>query len=862
MKKNLFWSMLAMSGMLFATSCSQDELVNESAGDFVSATFNIGTADGIGSRATIGNGTKVDKVACAVYDANGKEMEDLYKIENVSNGTATYSVRLAKGQNYRIAFFAYNEAANAYDVEDLTNIKVNPSQNSNIEARDAFTAYYDVVTGKTMNSINETVELYRPFAQLNLGIDNDEYLDAKKAGIIVDKSYIKVSNVHTAFSAYDNAVVAGNTAQTMEFALYDIPVEKLYVDDEEYHYLAMNYLLVGDKGAAKELTDVEFAWESTDGKKNNPTTKFYNIPVERNYRTNIIGRLLTSPADFNIVIKPAFDGDKNHDIDDTVTDQVTTVAVYDQQSLQAAIDGANAAGNYSFQFTEDILDNQPKARAASPAEITITQKPGVNITIDGNGYQFDGTFKFGADNNGHNVSSTLTFKNINFVHSNGDIDFLWANSKELGFRYAHNVTVDNCTFTGNDNGAVVGMRYRQTAFMVVKNCTFTKMYSMMWATGSAEPGIETILIDNVKVSDSKSGVSFGTAERVVVKNSEFDVREFGIRANGEGTYKLTVENTAIDAKQPIIVRKTTGAYVVELKGTNTLTTSEQYHVVFTSGEDDAAYVAPTSAYSITGAENLNVFPGETANEPAIATSAAQLTSFLANTSISEILLGEGAIIEGTFAVTRAVTISSVSADNKATIKGRINVSGNSAGSSFNNIKFAINDATKHKNTFTGAPYQYPASVMIECVATSFEGCEFVTSLADGVCGINYGNSAAGQLLTVNNCTFKGDFYAIRSRTMFSITNSEFDIYTTEGTLAAVWSWGGGGSGTATSVTFTGNTNVNTNKIYGVQMFASNYTFDNIKFNVQNNINFLKLSEGVNPARDFTGKSFAEGSETF
>ena len=28
-------------------------------------------------------------------------------------------------------------------------------------------------------------------------------------------------------------------------------------------------------------------------------------------------------------------------------------------------------------------------------------------------------------------------------------------------RYPHNVTVENCTFTGNSNGAVVGMRFRQ-----------------------------------------------------------------------------------------------------------------------------------------------------------------------------------------------------------------------------------------------------------------------------------------------------------------------------------------------------------------------------------------------------------------
>ena len=112
-KRNIFLGMLTMVGMFFATSCSQDELFNESTnGDFVNATFTIGTADGIGTRA-VGDGTTVDKVACAVYDADGDELKDLYKVEDVVGKTATYNVRLAKGQNYRIAFFAYNEAAGA-----------------------------------------------------------------------------------------------------------------------------------------------------------------------------------------------------------------------------------------------------------------------------------------------------------------------------------------------------------------------------------------------------------------------------------------------------------------------------------------------------------------------------------------------------------------------------------------------------------------------------------------------------------------------------------------------------------------------------------------------------------------------------
>ena len=60
MKKNLVLSVLAAAGMLFATSCTQDDLRNGSAnGDYIDATFTLATEDGIGTRA-IGDGTQAN----------------------------------------------------------------------------------------------------------------------------------------------------------------------------------------------------------------------------------------------------------------------------------------------------------------------------------------------------------------------------------------------------------------------------------------------------------------------------------------------------------------------------------------------------------------------------------------------------------------------------------------------------------------------------------------------------------------------------------------------------------------------------------------------------------------------------------
>lgn len=275
------------------------------------------TPDAIDTRAgatNVGKGITVNYVACAVYDATGAEMTDLRDYLPIQNKKAQYSIRLVKGQAYRIAFFAYCGEADGsclyYDLTDMKKIQV-LAANSNLEERDAFTNYEIVTAEESMKPIEREITLYRPFAQLNLGSVQADIEAAKKAGVEVANTQIKVSNVYTAFNAYDN-LVAGQTSE-VTFALNEIPADALLVDtdqdgtDETFKYLALNYLLVGDLTSGKSLTDVEFVWENADGSKtNNPTTIFTNVPVERNYRTNIIGYLLTNPAVFNITIDEEF----------------------------------------------------------------------------------------------------------------------------------------------------------------------------------------------------------------------------------------------------------------------------------------------------------------------------------------------------------------------------------------------------------------------------------------------------------------------------------------------------------------------------------------------------------------------------
>jgi len=69
MNKKLFFSLFAATGMLFATSCSNDELEGARSGNEAQVTFSLGLEGGLDTRA-ISDGTGAKKLICAIYDAN------------------------------------------------------------------------------------------------------------------------------------------------------------------------------------------------------------------------------------------------------------------------------------------------------------------------------------------------------------------------------------------------------------------------------------------------------------------------------------------------------------------------------------------------------------------------------------------------------------------------------------------------------------------------------------------------------------------------------------------------------------------------------------------------------------------------
>lgn len=318
MNKKLFLGMFAAAGMLLATSCSNDELDVVQSGNEAQVTFSLATEGGIATRA-ISDGKSADVLMYAVFDKDGNRINTIQKVSKTGvTFPTTENITLAKGQTYKVAFWAQDDDCKAYTVTDDMKVSVDYKTNNtsnNDETRDAFFKTVEfTVTGST--SID--VELKRPFAQINVGVTKEDWDAAVASGITVEQSSVVIKNAATELNLLDGTV-SGETE--VSYSLANIPSDPaiLKVDTdgdgekEEYNWLSMCYILPSAAPTGYEkaaLENVAFVFTS-NGEPIEFNQGLNNVPVQRNWRTNIVGKILTGDITFNIVIDEEFEDDHN-----------------------------------------------------------------------------------------------------------------------------------------------------------------------------------------------------------------------------------------------------------------------------------------------------------------------------------------------------------------------------------------------------------------------------------------------------------------------------------------------------------------------------------------------------------------------
>ena len=259
------------------------------------------------------------------------------------------------------------------------------------------------------------------------------------------------------------------------------------------------------------------------------------------------------------------------DVKDTVSNTVNTLA-----DLQAALD--NATGKTLIQIGADIT-----------GDVTITQKEGVDLVIDGNDYKFTGVMTVFGDAR-QKEAETLTIKNINFVAKNGAGSCILSPSRDVynKYSYAHNVTVENCTFTDPDGvvdcAAVRGQNGGDMNW-VITGCTVdSTMHSLLQVQN-----IEGKLTIEDCIVKSKNGVNLNQCTNVEIIDCEFDTKGHSVRIGSPSaltpsaptafTKNLLIKDTTLksaceDGDAIIIVRSTATNVTITLDNTTLTGTTE------------------------------------------------------------------------------------------------------------------------------------------------------------------------------------------------------------------------------------------------------------------------------------------------
>ena len=515
--RKYFLSLVAMAAMIFLSGCNKNEdfYISEN-GDMV--TFNIATPE-MGTRA-FSDGSTATNLTVAVYQG-GQYREAL--TQNVTiNGSAQVSLPLVTGVTYDIVFWAYATGAPyTFNPENgIVSVNYNgvTANNENLDAFYANKLGYTVQGPKT-----ETIKLTRPFAQLNVA--TLDYDLAANSGIAITQTAIEVEGVYTSFNLRNaEGAIDANTATTITLGLNNTPKAQSEVLSgyETYSWLSMNYLLVNEK------TTVRAKMATNNG---NVVREWFNIPVQRNYRTNILGNILTTTTDFNVVIDERFTGDVNPaEWDGSIIEPKEIDGVYH-------IDGAAqlawlaAAVNGTIPTKSDFEPAQSFKGKTFELGMDIDLKGKLWTPIGNNGgKKFEGRF----DGKGFTISNiTVAPKDAN---DNAPKGLFGAAS------YVSNLTVKNVNISGHyKTGAIVG----DGLCSRIDNCHVDGGVVISTPDANKDRGNHVGGIVGYLSAENEAYVKNSSVKNLTI-TAYRDVAGIAGTANGSGSNKPVVSNCLVE----------------------------------------------------------------------------------------------------------------------------------------------------------------------------------------------------------------------------------------------------------------------------------------------------------------------------
>ena len=472
--KKLLFSAAAMALAFFAASCQQENLEPVAGANTV--TYTVQVSDAI----TKAIGDDVSSVNELVYEVyRTKEdgvMEFTEGVDNflyhntaeINGGVATIELELINGQNFTVLFWAHKAGNGVYDADDLTNVTItSPDAANNVDAQ-AFVGR-DFIRKETGSDANGHVTLKRAVSQLNIGT-TAQSLKAFEDLVVLNKSSVSVSGLSTSYNIA--TLQAGQPAldEAGNFAVYQytesdvIKTDSLRVNDVNYAYVAMNYVgFAADNGST---VTVSYKINTSEGDIENTID---NVPVKPNYRTNIIGNLITSKTEYTIEL------DSNWK---TPAEVVEVVSVDSAEELQAAIENAPVDGTMTnIKLEGDVDLSQIAGLVSSKVTIPYTTKlaipSSVSVVIDLNGMNL--TYSSDVQNEGmiHNYGNLILI-------GDGIVTYTYTGENDPNYSYGNyainnsgNLVIDGPVVSVVKKDHAQNTKYLHALYAVNNSGTFT-----------------------------------------------------------------------------------------------------------------------------------------------------------------------------------------------------------------------------------------------------------------------------------------------------------------------------------------------------------------------------------------------------
>lgn len=334
--KAKFLAITAAAAALLLSACQRNELgggslSGEEVTVGVSAVMPIDGGALVKSDTDPGKGDEVNRCIMQVYLADDTDLSNATKVGEpktveVTDRKASFgSLQLVAGHTYRLVLWADCATTGTdgaltdqyYSTEEFPAVtfKEGVTYAGNDDSRDAFFASYEL---KVDGPSNHTVDLHRPFGQLNIiatdyGIVEDNF--STLLPTLPTQVKIEFANIRSGIN-----LLTGDLTEAVQSTLTSGPVAIANVTPaatDGSRQLSFDYIFA-PQGDDQQLVLEDFTMSFLDdaGTEKVSHYPFQNIPVKRNYQTNVSGALLTDRTGIDIEVVPNFDGQHNEDVPD------------------------------------------------------------------------------------------------------------------------------------------------------------------------------------------------------------------------------------------------------------------------------------------------------------------------------------------------------------------------------------------------------------------------------------------------------------------------------------------------------------------------------------------------------------------